>query len=227
MISIDLIYTRVNNDLSRKNKSGYTSNDEFNRDVNQAQSLLLNFYHRQYGLERRISESVLPFKKSSPLAPDSSGLAVLPDDFRHALSVSCRYIKSACGVSKAINRLVPMPALKPDQRAQVLSGGIYEPDLAAGVAWHEVWPTGIMLYPNVTAELTYLRKPVDANRAVTLDVDKGIDVYDASLSTNLEWPDMEYGNFVSLLMFFKGVSVNESALIQFAQGLTGAINSSN
>lgn len=217
MISMDRLFLRVNNDLSKLNKSGYTSNDEFNRDVNQAQSVIMNYYHQLYEQTKHISDAVLPFKKEAAIAA-TNGRGDLPSDCRHVLTVHTVYTKSGCGTEVAIQKVVPMTRIKSGQGGIIRSGGIYEADLSLGIAWHDLLPGTLILYPESvkSATVTYLKNPVDGQRAVTPSGDT--DVYDAANTTDLEWPDQEVGNFVNLLLYYKGISVKETALISFAQG---------
>lgn len=226
MIDINLLYQRVNVDIARLNKSGYDSNEEFNRNVNHAQIVIMNYYHRIYESEQHVSDAVVPFKKEVILTV-SSGQATLPTDFRHRLSIWHDYvINGECKGEVAKSRKVPMPSLRSNQRSHMLSGGIYEPSLKRGVAYHELFDGYAKVFPASTPSisLVYLRKPEDALRATTLnEVTEQMD-YDASNSVHLEWPEQELGNFVSLLMFFKGISVKETALIQFAAQSSSVTN---
>lgn len=224
MISVDSIYNRVNLDLSRKDKTGYTSNAEFNRDIAQAQVVLMNFYHRRYQAEKHFSEAVVPFKVPVDLTV-SGGRATLPDNFRHMISVHATIVDSSCE-DQPKSRVVPLEPIK-DGANGILSGGIYSPDLDLGIAWYERFNSYLTIHPSELKKvtLTYLRDPAAATRAVDIDTVNDLETYNAANTVDLEWPDQEYSNFVSLLMFFKGVSLKENILIQFAQAAAVASQS--
>ena len=45
MINVQTLFNRVK-DLSRKDKAGYMSSEEFNRNLEEAQSLLMDWFYR-------------------------------------------------------------------------------------------------------------------------------------------------------------------------------------
>lgn len=215
MIDIQVLYKRVNEDLSRKNKSGYTSNDEFLRDVNEAQLELMNYYHSVYEATHHISNAISPFVIQAQVTV-SGQLITKPGNFRHLISVRIPYSRNVLG-SNPVARSIKSEYVKGGELDAYLSSHALKPNLAKSVAIHTFVNDKIKLWPRVKkAVITYLRNPADAVRAVTIDTTNDLEVYNAANSTHLEWPANEQPNFVDLLLIKKGLAVKETALIQWA-----------
>ena len=227
MISVDLVYKRVNEDLSRKNKSGYTSNDEFNRDLDEAQIILMNYYHHLFQETKHLADAVAPFVKSDTITLQGQ-VVQLPADYRHMIEIAIDYLKNPeeCGVEPKQKRLV-VEFARANEVERYRSSYIMRPNLDKGVAFWTFLDGAIKVWPKVSVvDVMYLRNPSDATRGVTINTVDDLEVYNAATTTDLEWPASELSNFVDICLLFKGVAVKESALIQYAATKTQAIKQS-
>lgn len=216
MIDVQTLWLRVNEDLARKNKSGFTSNDEFNREVNEAQLDLMNYYHRLFEDTNHLSDAVGPFIKSSTL-PVVSQMVTYPTDYRHLISLRVDYINNTTCGAEPTEQPIKSDRVRAAEIDTRLESFILRPDLKKKVVMHSFINGAIKVWPRVNEVIvTYLRKPATATRGVTLDTVNDLETYSSGTTTHLEWPEQEQSNFVDLLLLSKGLAVKETALIQWA-----------
>lgn len=219
MINVEYIFKAVN-DLTRKNNAGYTSNAEFNRHLNQSQDMLMRYYYRQFEEHQILVDSLLPFIVNTQLQIGAKGVVVLPSDYRHRLEVGYLEIyNAACGETGGPSiDPKPMHYMAANEEMETLSSPIRKPRKDKGVYRHtffngymQVYPTDLTGYVN----FKYLRDPVQANYAVTVNSVDRIQIYDPLNSVNLEWEEQDRDNIVDLILLFMGVAIRETALIQW------------
>src|SRR5690554_5778717 len=90
MISVKYIYDRVVKDLARKNQTGYSTVDEFNRDLQDSENILFEFYYKVFQATQKVSDALEPFIKERNLVI-TNGRVAYPKDHRHPLEMA--YLK--------------------------------------------------------------------------------------------------------------------------------------
>lgn len=219
MIDVNKIYIRVNHDLTRKSKSGYTSGDEFTRDLNDVQEILFNYYQSFFQANQRVVDVLRPFIVESYL-PISGGYASLPDNYRHKIEIGYALIENApdCGEKPTID-VCPMRHYKENEALQRAKNSIRKPSLEKGTMGFTYVGNDIKLHPSDLAGsvyLKYFRKPIQVNWGYTLDTVNDNEVYDPVTSVDLEWTETETANIINLMLFYRGLEIRENALIQWA-----------
>ena len=220
MIDIDFIFERVQ-DLSRKDKAGYMSSVEFNRDFSQAQDILYEYYYEQFERNQEIVDSLNPFHKEVQLVI-SNGYCELPEDYRHRTEVG--YLKvfnaNACGPNEPTISPYPMPYINANEERETLASAIRRPNIEKNRFYHtfinnkiRVLPTSLVGY----IVIKYLATPPTAIYAVTLDVANDQENFDPIKSINPIWNEQDAHHLVDLMLLFKGIEVRESALIEWVR----------
>lgn len=209
-ISVDTLYKLVNNDLAGLGRSGYTDNDQFNRMVNLAQVMMLEFYHNQYRVTNNIADAVRPFYVPDEKISITQGTGTLPGNYAHGLAVTTL---QAIGCDGGTPR-VGATELLPHEKWAV----IHDPLVGASLnnPYYELSSEGIRVWPIAITkvELAYLRQPTDAERAITTGAND-TETLDEANTTDLEWPATETGDFVSILLAMKGIQVRDSEIATF------------
>lgn len=220
MINVQYIFEAVN-DLTRKNNAGYTSSEEFNRHLNQCQDMLMRYYYKLFEEAQIIVDSLMPFLVETNLVIGTNGQIAFPANYLHRLEVGYLEINNPdCGQNEPTIKPSPCHYLAANEVIETLSSPIRKPNKAKGIYKHTFINNYIQLYPtDLTGYIhfKYIRKPVEAEYATTIDVVNRIEVYDPVNSIDLEWLEQDRDNLVDLLLFMKGISLRESALIQWVQ----------
>ena len=229
-IPIQLIFERLQ-DLSRKDKAGYMSSEEFNRDFAQAQTDLFEFYFQQYERTQSIVDSQLPFLKEVNL-PITAGYCDFPADYRHRVEVAYFYLKNAdtCKAGEPASDEIPMYYLNANEERETQASAIRRPSLADKNLYHLFINGKIKVLPTTLIGLIkfkYFIAPPAAFYAVTLDVTNDQENFDPALSINPIWNMQDEQNLVDLLLFYKGIETRESALIQWVAQRKQLINTGN
>ena len=220
MINVQYIFEAVN-DLTRKNNAGYTSSEEFNRHLNQSQDILMRYYYKLFEEGQIIVDSLMPFLKQSNLIIGTNAQVAFPDDYRYRLEVGYLEINNPdCGQTQPTITPTPCHYLAANEVMETLSSPIRKPDKNKGIYKHTFVNNVIQLYPldlSGYIHFKYIRKPVQAKYATTIDTVNRIEVYDPINSIDLEWLEQDRDNIVDILLFMKGISLRESALINWVQ----------
>lgn len=217
MINVQTLFDRVNTDLARRDKAGYTSNDEYNRALEEAQQMLMEYYHALFERTKSIAESVQPFLKKENISI-SAGSASNPADYRHLIKVEYVLLENTGGEPTV--EYFPMNQEKTNENRS--SSAIRKPVQGIEDTYAFGFESGgIYVLPSTLSgkvRMTYLRAPTTATRAITYDAVNDLEVYDAGSSVQLEWPSQEQTNFVDILLWNKGLETRDSAVIQWVMG---------
>lgn len=207
MISVQTLWLNIR-DLTRKdNIGGYLPNDEFNRQVNLCQNVLFDYYYDKRN--ESDARGALIYFEDDVLITKVSGAYPLPADYKAkmeaALVVGGEYLP------------VHFPAR--DERLMSLSSAVRGPSLERKVVVGKIRSGDIQIWPDTDNQLflQYYTTPVEASRAVTVDIDEIEEVYDAGSTVDLNWPSDLLQDFVDLMLLFKGVIIRDSSLIQWVQ----------
>jgi len=226
-VGIKFVFDMVS-DLTRKDKAGYMSADEFNRSVAQAQDVLMQFYYQQYEDTQRIVDSLMPFVKALNI-PISTGYCDFPEDYRHRLEVGYLYIQNSeeCGGGEPTIEPYPMTYLNANEEMETLRSAIRKPSIPKRLFYHSFVNNKIKVFPQSLTgyiHFKYIQQPPAAIYGVTLDVANDQENYNPATSVDFIWNDQDAHHLVDLLLLFKGIAIRETALLEWIkikQGLTG------
>lgn len=218
MISIEWLYKRLE-DLSRKDKAGYMSDTEFTRDVNQASNILLEYYHLQYEKGQNTLDALQPFITEKRL-PIVNGYVDFPSDYRHRLELGYIYVTNTnkCEDNPPTQDPYPMDYLNSNEEMHNERSPIRKSSIEKKRFYHLFVNNKIKVLPSSLTgfvNLKYIRRPIDALYSVKFDTINRQQNFDAATSVDLEWSEQESHNIVDLLLFFKGLEVRETALINW------------
>jgi len=211
MIDIETLYITVNNDLARKDHAGYTSTDEFNRITNLIQGVLCDFY-----IEKNDARAKEPLRHLiTEVKIQGSEYYDLPDNYRQKLEVYLESISSSCENGVVFTN-VNADHLDVDEWGLNMESVIRKNQPAFGFIGNKIKVRPSTFIGRVY--LKYYRNPTDASRAYTLNLTTKEEEYNAGSSVHLEWPASELTNFVDLHLLYKGISIRNTELVQFAMG---------
>jgi hypothetical protein len=215
MFNIDLVFEQVKS-LSSKNQGGYISNAEFNQYSAQAERTLLNYYVSMFNAKETIEESLSPFIKTQSFILNSKLLA-FPSDYRYFISLGYPWIKNSSNCSVAqVSQMVSFQKVNPNKWNDYRSSSIRGNNINRGQLQCRVTNELIEVSMNTgSVELTYLRLPVYANRAITISVNSDEEVYNAIASTNYEWTERDQNNIIDLILANKGGAIRDVQLSQW------------
>jgi hypothetical protein len=218
--STKFLFDRVAS-LSKKDKAGYMSAQEFTDDVNQAQDLLYQFYYEQFEERQLIVDGLMPFLKEVTL-PINSGYVDFPADYRHRIQI--QYNKSfneGCHPNAPTVGPYPMDYINANEEAYNESSAIRKGSTTKNTYYHTFINQKIRVLPRNllgTVELKYLIKPPAALYAVTIDVTNQEENFDAANSIDLIWNNQDANNLVDIILVFKSIQTRESALVEWVIG---------
>lgn len=213
MISIEALYKRVG-DLSRKTQNGHLTPEQFSRDVQSVQRIMLEYYYSIYGGVQSSIDSLYPFIKEVSINVLSTGYFNLPEDYRFFIDgLYSSTVKEECGqytTSDCQVRFETDEVIRANQKTSTRRYGNGRHCLRAVNGRIEV--VGAR-YGSV--KLSYVSTPDSPIYAVTYNAGSAKPVFDAASSVDLEWNDKDFENFVDALLVYKGIETREGQLAQF------------
>ena len=223
MISVETIFLRVNNDLARKDKAGYSSDAEFNRNLEEAKSLLLAYYHNKFEEEQGTLDAAAPFIKEI-LIPINNQFCEFPPDYRYKLEAG--YVFSTnqkdldCEVGNPDYDIMDGNHLNANEVKKTLNSAIRNPTMDNGLFAYTFVNNKIKVFPRQLQgyiSFKYLIDPPLAKYAVTINTTEDTQDFDALNSIDLIWNPQQQPDLVNLLLFFKGLEIRESLLINWVK----------
>lgn len=220
MIPVDRPYERVK-DLSRKDKSGYTDPDEYNRNLREAQHILMSFYLDQLDSRQVFPENLNPFIKSAASVQIANQTLPRPTDLRYVLEVYGGFPEQVgdCGsTGHTIISYYQANYAKSHEVGTRKSSPIRKPSKTNPMWYYE--GDAIKLEPGDISHVTlrYVKQPTEALYAYNLDLVNDRLVFNPANSVNLDWLPQDEHNIVDLLLFMKGIETRDSALMQWVGG---------
>jgi hypothetical protein len=221
MIEVQKLFLRVNNDLARKDKAGYTSSDEFNRNLEEAQSLLLAYYHRMFELDEGTLDGAAPFIKEL-FIPIKDQYCEFPSDYRYKLEVG--YVKAFntpnCSKSGSDFKIIDGAHWNANEVKKTLNSAIRNPTLENGLFAYTYVNNKIKVFPRGligNISLKYLIDPPLAVYATTDNQAEQTEDYDAANSIDLIWNPQQQPELVNIMLLFKGLEIRESLLLNWVK----------
>lgn len=220
MIEVELIFKSVQ-DLSRKDKSGYMNSEEFTRDLNRAQELLLSYYSEDYGRVGMLRDSLIPFLKEV-LLPIDNGFADFPSDYRHRIEVGNVHVENVftnCSpAGDPISKEYPCRYLHPNEERLTISSPIRKPAISKNRYYHTFVNEKIKILPKEakgSVAFKYIMNAPIAKYATVVNTSSMKEDFDPVNSINLVWQQQDINNIVDIMLLFKGIQVREGALISW------------
>lgn len=216
MINVDTLYSRIK-DLARKDKSGYLTNDEFNRNLVNAQTAIYEYYFSIFEQTQVVPDRMAPFVVQGSFALPASGLVALPSLFKHTLRVNFIKVTNVAGGAPVTSKIEALP-IEATEIDLTLSSPVRGPSVANRNIYYRVAGTNLQVFNGGIhggVEFEYLRQPETPERAVTLDTDNDEESYDSANSTQLEWDSHVEPHFVDVLLYYYGLPTRQSEIIQW------------
>jgi len=227
MILVDSLYRSIR-DLARKDKAGYMSNDEYNRNLKRAQDIVLEFYFNQFEETQEVPEALARFIKTQTISVQN-GLGALPTDYELILRVTAKspiYNGGGCDII-GYNEFAAMP-INASEIGLTKTSAIRRPSLDRGTARYRTKGLSLQLFPeeSIPVELEYIRAPVVPFRNVVIDPVNEEENYTPTNTINLEWGASEERVFLDVLLYYYALPVRESEILGWLgnkQGITKQI----
>mgnify|MGYP000940085327 FL=1 len=211
MISVQDLYLSVSDRIA-KEQSGNFTNAEFNRILAQAQEDAMDYFESLDGSSQFVQNALNPFLKRYDVA--IANTVPFPEDYRSKRNARFRLMFME-GDAPAF-KWFPANMLETDEDFDSLYSPIRKPSVTNEVYSYSMDSTGIRLYPEgITGlfQMSYIRTPNAATRAVTFDFVNEIEVYDAGGTVDLEWDNVQFNLFHDLICFYMGIDIRESEII--------------
>ena len=211
MISVQELYLSVSDRIT-KEQSGNFTNAEFNRILAQAQEDAMDWFESQDGSSQFVQNALNPFLKRYEVALAST--VPFPEDYRSKGNARFRLMFMDGG--NPVFKWFMANMLETDEDFDSLYSPIRKPSVANEVYSYSMDSTGIRLYPEgITGifQMSYIRVPNVATRAVTYNFTDEIEEYDAGSTVDLEWDNVQFNLFHDLICFYMGIDIRESEII--------------
>lgn len=143
----------------------------------------------------------------------ADGFYKLPSDYGAMDYVLYGYIDNDCGDTKLTWK--PIETVTGSERAIRLDSHLIPPTAENPIlSWTNL---GFRVEPDTINQirLNYLRLPVTPVWGYTMSGDQP--VYDQANSTDAEWPDTMFGDFVIRVCRYAGIEIREAELVQLSQ----------
>lgn len=217
MISVQTLYNRVN-DLSKKDQSGYASVDEFNRDLRNCENIAYEYYYQIFQETQKIADALEPFVVEEVL-PISGGYVNYPGDYRHPAEMVYHKVVSAENCDKPEIEELPMDYLHANEERDTMVSYTRKPSLKTKQLYYTQVNKKLRVRPidligNVMFK--YFKTPTYGVYGIVLNLDEQVEVYDPSISQDLEWREQEETHILNLLLLHRGISIDDDPLVQFA-----------
>ncbi len=229
MVRVEDIFNRVR-DLSKKDKSGYLSSDEFNRNLNETQQILLDYYYDRFGDDQYDQDSINPFLKEVEI-PVINGFVDFPEDYRHRVEVGNIYVEnvysSNCDINNPKVEEYPLRYLAPDEERLTKSSPIRRPSVDKKLIYHTFVNNKIKILPKTVQGVVafkYISQPPEAIYATSLNTVTDKEDYDDANSVNLIWNEQDKHNIVDIMLMFLGIQIRETALINWVMARKRIMN---
>lgn len=230
MLSIDLLYRRVQNLISKELGTGYMTPVTFNENIEQATVELVNKYAEILQSSTRTTEAILPFLKRSVLTVDATGKMLYPDDYVHYLAIRafdpdeleaavelCEETDTPVDYNKIAE--IKVKLIDNDKLGDRLSSKVLRPDKYHPIA--SFYDFGAKIYPPDVGSVVfeYLREPVTAHWGYLVNTTTLLEEYDSATSTDSEFRWQMQNEVIMTVCKYFGVSVREQDLVADAQDL--------
>ena len=219
-MTIDQVHKFVYFLIKKNNAGGYVSPSELDMVLNRAQVQYFNkLYGNQndyrydrpdpkisYAVTEKISNSLSPFLENTTLTTDANGQVAIPASMYQTVSLT----KSINNVPYEVTRV------EQDRVANNLTSYYDAPDNEFPI--YSQLKDKYQFYPKtagVAYNLFYLRKPAEMVWGYTLV--NGRPQYNANLSVNPEWEDVDMNEIIYLALSYIGINLKDGDVSQFAQ----------
>lgn len=224
MISVKYLRDNLNSELS-KGQAGYFSDEEFNDFLKSAQITAFEYYtNKKLKASKQVVDALSPFLKREGLT-FTNGVSPFPTDYYHADTMFYKWIKNNCAGIEEED--LPVPFITQSQYSSYIKDALRKPNINKKRIYYSFINNAIEVYPKsvTNTDFVYYRPPQEARYASTIvstpngDFEQFIppDPLNPLASIDLEWNVAQQEDFMDLLLFFSGISLRESEIVQYAQ----------
>jgi hypothetical protein len=219
--------------ISNKEQSGYLKPSEFNMAVDRAQmQLFMERYNNpaeyqpgrpiprvSYQQTQKISDDLRPFmKRSVKSLTNGKMLWSSLTDYIHISSLRINYTSTnKCGETNTVKKKVKL--VDDAELSNYLDSTILAPSEKYPIA--AIYNGFLQLYPENIQKLdiTYLSRPQrpEDGQFWRYEVEDGLPMYNAALSTNLAWSDELFNEIAVRVLSFIGINLRETILSQYSE----------
>ena len=202
--------------IIRKERNGFLTIDDFNRDIDRAQLEVFEDYYEMYGQTQKTHDAISNFKATYTFTQTDTPLGVItfPDDYLHLRVVNTVTYDNTTETAS----LNPLRIVADDELTYALKSQIRPVSVTTPIGLEQA--NSIQLYPKVpqAGEMLYFKRPIAPVYAYTLSGTGNRTVtYDAANSVQLQWLDVYINKIVAKTLTYVGINLNEAQLVQFAE----------
>jgi hypothetical protein len=198
MISVVRLWQTLNQ-ATKTGTSGYTTADEFNRDLASVQSALTSLLCPLYAINTQVQELLTPFVKSVAVS------ATRP--------VECAYFLGATINSIASTEITPV------QAPIYVSSPIRNPSATNAVAYHYFINAGIVYihHSSLAGSMQYIRYPLASTIVLTPVSDSNRDYVTPTAGVELEWNENAFNLILYMMQEKLGLELKESIQMEYSR----------
>lgn len=224
MIIIQDVYSDVRNILRKDSGAGYFSNEEFMRYSVLAENALFDYYLSFFETDRVIARPLMTFHKEAEIAK-VNGIYALPADYRSRKEVLVKVVEVIdCETSVSWYHAKYIA-----EKGLALQSALRKPSLVKRKFYFEEYGTYLNILPEEYdggIKLNYFREITYGSRVVTIDTNAQEEIPNTGSGNyrNYEWDASERGNLVDLILFYLGLSLRESPVVEWVAAKNKAGN---
>lgn len=183
---------------AKSGTSGYTTQDEFNRDLASVQTSLTGLLSPMYAVNSYVQELLAPFVKSDAISVTKP--------------VDCFYF-----LGGTINGVPAYPIL-PTQDSLYMSSPIRRPSADNQTAFFYLVNNNVQwrYHGSLVGHMEWIRTPAEASIVLTPVSDADRDYLTPTAGADLEWPESAFNFILAMMMQKLGLELKDDQLIAFA-----------
>lgn len=202
--------------IIRKERNGFLTIEDFNRDIDRAQLEVFEDYYEMYGQTQKTHDAISNFKATYTFTKTDCPLGVVtfPDNYQHLRVVQTVTYNNTTETAS----LNPVRIVADDELTYALKSQVRPVSVSNPIGLEQA--NSIQLYPKVAqaGEMLYFKRPIAPVYAYTLSGTDGRTVtYDSANSVQLEWLDVYINKIVAKTLTYVGINLNEPQLVQYAE----------
>lgn len=202
--------------IIRKERNGFLTIEDFNRDIDRAQLEVFEDYYEMYGQTQKTHDAISNFKATYTFtkADCPLGVVTFPDNYQHLRVIQTVTYNNTTETAS----LNPVRIVADDELTYALKSQVRPVSVSNPIGLEQA--NSIQLYPKVAqaGEMLYFKRPIAPVYAYTLSGTDGRTVtYDSANSVQLEWLDVYINKIVAKTLTYVGINLNEPQLVQYAE----------
>lgn len=202
--------------IIRKERNGFLTIEDFNRDIDRAQLEVFEDYYEMYGQTQKTHDAISNFKATYTFtkADTPNGIVTFPSDYLHLRVIQGITYNNTLAAAD----LNPVRIVADDELTYALKSQVRPVSNITPIGLEDA--NAVQLYPKVpqAGNMLYFRRPAAPIYAYTLSGTDGRTVtYDSANSVQLQWLDVYINKIVAKTLTYVGINLNEPQLVQYAE----------